>query len=336
MNASVEPVVFPNASGQRLFGMLHRPAFNRARGSAVILLSPGIKGRIAPHRLYIKLARQLCEAGFTVLRFDFYGLGDAEGELDEKRVADVYAAVAMGRYTDDTLAAMNWMQREHQVDRFVLSGLCGGAITGLFAGARDPRVQALAGFGIPVIQYGDEALRYKYLSSGEQSQFRRGYFRKLLDWKSWLRLLTLRSDFGVIAKVFLSPLKRRRKAPAPDNPSSAGPSQAAENASPIDNLNPFFPPAFFEFLKGSRRLFLVFGGNDRLYWDYLEKFYQPRKDQIDALHSVLDLQVIEGARHIYEEQEQYEMLLRVVVDWISKQLNAPTPATGLSRAGSDA
>ena len=327
MNASVEPVVFPNATGQRLFGMLHRPAFNRVQRAAVLLLSPGIKGRIAPHRLYIKLARQLCEAGFMVLRFDFYGLGDAEGELDEKRVADVYAAVAMGRYTDDTLAAMDWMQREHRVDRFVLSGLCGGAITGLFAGARDPRVQALAGFGIPVIQYGDEALRYKHLSSGEQNQFRRGYFRKLLDWKSWLRLLTFRSDFGIIAKVFLSPLKRRWRRSA-SNVSLAVQNQPVQSATPTNNLNPFFPPAFFEFLKGSRRLFLVFGGDDRLYWDYLEKFYQPRKSQIEALHSVLDLQVIEGARHVYEEKEQHETLLRIVVDWISRELEGTRQESG--------
>lgn len=327
MNASVEPVIFPNASGQRLFGMLHHPALNRARGAAVLLLSPGIKGRIAPHRLYIKLARQLCDAGIMVLRFDFYGLGDAEGELDEKRVADVYAAVAMGRYTDDTLAAMDWMQREHQINRFVLSGLCGGAITGLFAGARDPRVQALVGFGIPVIQYGDEALRYKHLSSGEQGQFRRGYFRKLLDWKSWLRLLTFRSDFGIITKVFLSPLKRLWKRPVTEGLPTAGQNQP-ESAVPVDNLNPFFPPAFFEFLKGPRRLFLVFGRNDRLYWDYLEKFYQPRKSQIDALRPVLDIQVIEGARHVYEEKEQYETLLRIVVTWISKELDDAARAVG--------
>lgn len=326
MTGSVQPVVFPNGAGHRLFGMLHRPAVNRARGTAVLLLSPGIKGRIAPHRLYIKLARQLCDAGFMVLRFDFYGLGDAEGELEEKRVADVYAAVAMGRYTDDTRAAMDWMQREHHIDRFVLSGLCGGAITGLFAGARDPRVQALVGFGIPVIQYGDEALRYKHLSSGEQGQFRRGYLRKLLDWKSWVRLLTFRSDFGIIAKVFLSPLKRLWKKIVPGATLPAGLSQP-ENAAPTDNLNPFFPPAFFEFLKGARKLFLIFGGNDRLYWDYMEKFYQPRKGQIDPLGNVLELHVIEGARHVYEEKEQHETLLRVVVAWIRRELGDQPAST---------
>jgi uncharacterized protein len=332
MNTRAEPVVFPNATGQRLFGMLHRPAVNRAGGAAVLLLSPGIKGRIAPHRLYIKLARQLCDAGFMVLRFDFYGLGDAEGELEEKRVADVYATVAMGRYTDDTLAAMNWMQHEYHVDRFVLSGLCGGAITGLFAGARDPRVQALAGFGIPVIQYGDETLRYKHLSSGEQGQFRRGYLQKLLDWKSWLRLLTLRSDFGIIAKVFLSPLKRLWMKSVGGGTPPSGQDQP-QSAVSVDNLNPFFPPAFFDFLNGSRKLFLVFGGNDRLYWDYMEKFYQPRKLKIDQLGNFLEQRVIEGARHIYEEKEHHETLLRVVVDWVQRELDggsARTAQTGLT------
>jgi predicted alpha/beta-hydrolase family hydrolase len=324
MYASVEPVTFPNRTGQRLFGMLHRPAADRASGMAVLLLSPGIKGRIAPHRLYVKLARQLCDAGFMVLRFDFHGLGDAEGELDEKMVAQVYAAVAMGRYTEDTLAAMDWMQHEHLIDRFVLSGLCGGAITGLFAGASDARVMALVGFGIPVIQYGDEAQRYKHLSSGEQGQFRRGYLRKLLDWKSWLRLLTFRSDFNIIAKVFLSPLKRLWKRPARQQPI---PSATAQQDNPVsaDNLNPFFPPAFFDFMNGTRRLFLVFGGNDRLYWDYLEKFYQPRKSRIDALRDKLDLQVIDGARHVYEEKEQHEKLLQIVVGWISQKYGAGKP-----------
>jgi alpha/beta superfamily hydrolase len=208
MPANVQPVVFPNAAGNRLFGMLHQPSTNRNPGIAIVLLSPGIKGRIAPHRLYVKLARRLCDAGFLVLRFDFYGLGDAEGEVSEKLVADVYGSVSVGRYVDDTIAAMNWLQQEYQTERFVLSGLCGGAITGMFAGARDPRVDALVGLAIPVIQYGDNSMRYRYLSSGEQSQFRRGYLRRLLDWKSWLRLLTFRSDYSVIAKVFLSPLKR--------------------------------------------------------------------------------------------------------------------------------
>src|SRR5687768_26215 len=109
----LEPVTFPNAKGDRLFGVLHVPERNRFSGVAVVILSPGIKSRIAPHRLYIKMARRLCAQGFLVLRFDFHGLGDSGGELNDVYVADFYGAIQVGRYVDDTRAAMDWLARQH-------------------------------------------------------------------------------------------------------------------------------------------------------------------------------------------------------------------------------
>jgi len=317
MSASVEPVVFPNAAGQRLVGILHRPETNRAPGTAILLLSPGIKGRVAPHRLYVKLARKLCNAGFTVMRFDFYGLGDSEGELDETLVADVYASVASARYMDDTVAAMDWMQGEHRIERFVLCGLCGGAITGMFAGARDPRVDALVGFGIPVVQYGNEALRHRNLSLGEQGRYRRGYLRKLLDWKSWLRLLTFRSDYSVIFKVFWTPFRRVFAKPQATAESPAPVGHAGDAAE--DDVNPFFPPAFFDMLGASRKMFLIFGQTDRLYWDFDEKFYQRRKPEIERHGNRFEMYLVSEARHIFEMRDQQEDLMRTVVSWVERE-----------------
>lgn len=321
MSVDVRPVVFPNADGLRLFGILHRPAVNRAPGVAILLLSPGIKGRVAPHRLYVKLARRLCDAGFMVLRFDFYGLGDAEGELDEKLVADVYASVSTGRYVGDTIAAMDWLQREYQTGKFVLSGLCGGAITGLFAGARDSRVDALVGFGIPVIQYGNDEMRYRYLSTGEQGRYRRGYVRRLLDWRSWLRLLTFRSDYSVIAKVFLSPLMRKWPGKTAARGSSS-PVAALPDAKEAGNLNTFFPPAFFKMLDTSRKIFLVFGETDRLYWDFDEKFYRRRIQEIERYRDYLEIHLVKEARHVFEERGQQEDLLQAVVSWIQREYDS--------------
>lgn len=319
MSASVETVVIPNGAGQRLFGILHTPSSNRNPGVAIVLLSPGIKGRVAPHRLYVKMARRLCDAGFRVLRFDFNGLSDAEGELDETQVVDVYASVSVGRYVDDTIAAMDWLQQQHQVGKFVLSGLCGGAITGLFAGARDARVDALVGLAIPVIQYGNNSMRYRYLSTGEQNQFRSGYLRKLLDWKSWLRLLTFRSDYSVITKVFLTPLKKafgKRAQPAVT-------ASSEENG----NLNSYFPPAFFKMLNGSKKLFLLFGETDRLYWDFDEKFYQRYKQEIEASRGHLEIQLIKEARHIFEERAHQEQLFHHVVAWIVQEYGSGSART---------
>src|SRR5215211_1646058 len=100
------PVTFPNRDGHALAGMLHEPNVRGTRRSGVILLSPGIKSRVAPHRLYCKLAAAIAANGFPVLRFDFYGLGDSQGSLAETQVADVYRAIQLGRYVDDTRASM--------------------------------------------------------------------------------------------------------------------------------------------------------------------------------------------------------------------------------------
>lgn len=332
MTVNVQPVVFPNAAGHRLFGILHQPSINRHPGLAIILLSPGIKGRVAPHRLYIKIARHLCNAGFMVLRFDFPGLGDAEGEVNEKLVADVYASVSMGRYVDDSIAAIDWLQNKHQIGKFVLSGLCGGAITGLFTGARDPRVDALIGIGIPVIQYGNNSMRYRYLSVGEQTQFRRGYIRKLLDWKSWGRLLTFRSDYSIIAKVFFSPLKRfwRGKQKIVKDAQQSG---AVNEVTDVGNINSYFGPAFFKMLNSSRKIFLVFGGTDRLYWDFDEKFYQRQKQKIDEYRGIFELYLVNEARHIFEEREHQEDLIHAIGDWVERKYGTK-PTAGNTKKGS--
>ena len=77
------PITFPNQDGLRLFGMLHQPAVPREGAETVLILSPGVKMRVAPHRLYNKLAERFVAMGYTVLRFDFHGLGDSEGTAPE-------------------------------------------------------------------------------------------------------------------------------------------------------------------------------------------------------------------------------------------------------------
>src|SRR5688500_9087000 len=129
----VEAVKFANTAGLALYGTLHRPATPGRNLPAVVLLSPGVKMRVGPGRLYVPLTRMLNELGYTVLRFDFFGLGDSEGELQETMLVDVYNNIEVGRYVDDTLCAIKWLRQEQGFKRFVLGGLCGGAITALLA-----------------------------------------------------------------------------------------------------------------------------------------------------------------------------------------------------------
>jgi len=76
-----------------LFGWLHVPENGGARGG--VLLSPtlGIE-EVNARYAYRRLADQLAEAGFAVLRFDYEGTGDSAGEGDEPgRVAAWLASI---------------------------------------------------------------------------------------------------------------------------------------------------------------------------------------------------------------------------------------------------
>ena len=81
----------------------------RRRDTTVpVILAAGVKARIGPHGVYPQLARMFVEQGFSVVRFDFWGLGDSEGTATEPLLADLYGSVSCGRYVDDTMAAVQW------------------------------------------------------------------------------------------------------------------------------------------------------------------------------------------------------------------------------------
>lgn len=314
------PVSFLNPSGNRLAGILHVPDRNHAPSTAIIILSPGIKSRVAPHRLYVKMARNFCNQGFQVLRFDYYGLGDSEGELDERFVADLYGSIQVGRYVQDTIAAMDFLEKAHGVQRFVLTGLCGGAITGLLAMERDQRVDSLLGLGIPVILDSRNALKdkYKYLTTNELNRFRQKYVRKLLSPKSWFRVLMLRSDFRVMAKSVFGPvlasIKRRFAKPAPEKTVESDPP-----ADQAQNTNPYFAGAMRSVLSSGRKVVLLFGETDRLYWEFEAKYYKREAAGIVGLPGRFELRLIPGARHILEERDHQEEAFRQIGAWLERE-----------------
>lgn len=66
--------------GCQLFGVLHTPRSGNTRNHAVLLCNPFWPEAIRTHRLFRVLADRLARAGFHVLRFDYFGTGDSEGE----------------------------------------------------------------------------------------------------------------------------------------------------------------------------------------------------------------------------------------------------------------
>ena len=72
------PLQFGDAG--RLFGILTLPDEQdggRMESRVFVFLSAGLLHRIGPHRLYVRLARDLAQSGFNSLRVDLAGIGDS-------------------------------------------------------------------------------------------------------------------------------------------------------------------------------------------------------------------------------------------------------------------
>lgn len=302
-----EAIVFRNRDGLRLFGILHRPVDVPERSIGIIFLSPGVKSRVAPHRLYVKMTSALLKLGYPVLRFDFFGLGDSEGELPERELTDLYATVQDGRYVEDSSCAMDWMQDRLGLKKFVLAGLCGGALTGLFAAAKDLRVSGVLGLGLPVALDGRVMDASKFMTQGQLNEVGGAYLSKVLKPSAWMRLLTFKTDFRMLWRAVSRRLQGHRTKPGSG---SAG--------SPESNLNPLFAAAFFEFLGRGGKLLLVFSGADRLAWEFEEKFSQPNAERLGKISSGYEIHTIPSANHILSDPGWRQQMQHQVDGWLAR------------------
>ncbi len=145
----VEAVEFPGPLGT-LRGMLHRPATPEP-WPALMMLHGFTGTRVENDRLFVQAARHFADAGLAVLRFDFYGSGESDGDFEEMTIRTELA---------DAAAALDWLTGQPGIDagRIGVLGLSmGGAVAALLAG-QDPRVRALVlwnAVGLPAVHFSD-------------------------------------------------------------------------------------------------------------------------------------------------------------------------------------
>lgn len=125
-----------------LSGIITEPAERESSSErpAVLLLNSGIVHRVGPNRLYVALARLLARMGYVVLRFDFSGIGDSGRRTDSFPFAE--AAIS------DTRQAMDFLHVTRRANRFILAGICSGALIALRTAGIDPRVTGVVSINL--------------------------------------------------------------------------------------------------------------------------------------------------------------------------------------------
>jgi pimeloyl-ACP methyl ester carboxylesterase len=119
--------------------------------STIVIAPNGPLPRAGPFRSMTRLADHLCDAGHRVVRADLRGFGEAEADVPEATIHEHYRSIERGLHVDDFLSVVAALEEDSPV---VLFGSCGGAVTAVRAAEREPRVQAVVAYALPVVLTG--------------------------------------------------------------------------------------------------------------------------------------------------------------------------------------
>ena len=175
----------------------------------VILLNAGVLHRVGPGRIYVKIARQLAAIGLTVLRFDFSGIGDSKPRRD---------SLPFERSSiEETQRAMDFLEAERGIRRFILIGGCSGARVSFAAAACDPRIA-----GAILINFQVTPDRYRGKGTQEDKRKDEHYYLRfaIRSVQSWRKFLAGGAEYRKIAGAVVSRLRHkfgvRNSPPSPE------------------------------------------------------------------------------------------------------------------------
>jgi uncharacterized protein len=94
------------------------------------------------NKVVYRIAKAFEDAGFAVLRFNFRGAGQSEGEHDEGRGEQ-----------DDLRAAIEFVEGKYPGAAVWVAGFSFGSAVMLRAACKDARVRAIVAAGVPVSKY---------------------------------------------------------------------------------------------------------------------------------------------------------------------------------------
>ena len=179
--------------GDWLYGVASVPEQPRKRG--VVIVVGGPQYRVGSHRQFTLLARELAARGSPVLRFDYRGMGDSQGEPRPFDDIDDDLRAAIDHFTGAGFG----------VSEVVLWGLCDGASAALFYAPQDARVTGVV-------------LANPWARSTEgiaKTTLKHYYRRRLLEPAFWKKIFSGRFNAGAALGSFARLLGAATAAPVP-------------------------------------------------------------------------------------------------------------------------
>lgn len=270
-----------------LAGIVTLPPAGVTPHAGFAFLNAGVVHRVGPNRMYVTAARRLAAQGFLCVRFDLSGLGDSNSRRD---ATPVHEAVVL-----ETTEVLSALEREYGVRRFVLAGLCSGAVVAFRAALADPRV-----IGAVLLNpqgFVQSAEWTNYVAA--RAHARRLWRDKLLSPRSWRHALTGKSDYRRIAGL----LRQRI---------GSGARRDGEVSRIADGL-----AADFQRLAARGVRFLLACSEGDFGMDYLTEILGPRFARLERLDTLTlptgdhSLTLAESQRQFFEGVERWASVFHV-------------------------
>ena len=152
--------------------------------TAVLIIVGGPQYRVGSHRQFVQLARHLAKQGFAVLRFDYRGMGDSEGEIRAFDTIDADVGIALEALIK---------QGQGAIESVVLWGLCDGATAALlhWHTYRNPKITGMVLLN-PWVRT-EEGLAL--------TQVKHYYTQRLTESEFWLKLISGKVAFGALREL---------------------------------------------------------------------------------------------------------------------------------------
>lgn len=119
-----------------LTGIITQPKQFDASKPAVLILNSGLMHHIGTCRLSVKIAREIADAGFLTIRFDFSGLGDSAA----RRGTSSFRESSLAELKE----VLDYLQETKGITKFISYGLCSGADASYEIAKADKRIIGIA------------------------------------------------------------------------------------------------------------------------------------------------------------------------------------------------
>jgi exosortase A-associated hydrolase 1 len=275
----------------RLFGVLHLPVQPKNRGVLVVVGGP--QYRVGSHRQFVLLARQLCMANIAVMRFDYRGMGDSEGELGKPEPCD--------HLTSDIRSAIDcFMSRVPNLQEIILLGLCDGASATMLYAYSDARVTGMV-------------LLNPWMSTDKgvaKTYLKQYYLRRLVSRSFWKKLFRVELKIMESSTYFLR-MVGTLIGVGGDNGKEL---VRADHASSVEPLNDRMTDGFKKF---SGRVLLVLSGNDLIAAEFRSMVNTSNQWRGILRSPLVTLYEFTDADHTFSTRKWRDQVGEWVIQWMN-------------------